>query len=259
MKRKCPKVVEPRFLIDFYDACLREPKFSKVAAIYDTSIGGLQVWMEKHPELKLAKQLADERREQKNTLAGYVFQRLSPDAREIWEEIQFWDGADSAYEKIESILSGKSVQLRQELFIHALVSNNFDVSTACRLVNLSLKQINDWRDTDMNFRALVEEIQFHKKNFFERALIGLVEQNHPGAVMFANRTLNADRGYGDKMKIEHTGQIDINHGFDIEDLELELDVKMKILDAIQRKRENLLMKQAAIDVPSKQLEYANRQ
>jgi hypothetical protein len=64
-------------------------------------------------------------------------------------------------------------------------------------------------------------------------------------------------GYGDKMKVEHSGQIDVNHGFDIEDLELDMDTKLKILDAIQRKRAKSEMTQGAIDVsPIRELDYA---
>ena len=73
-----------------------------------------------------------------------------------------------------------------------------------------------------------------KKNFFESSLIGLVEEGHPGAVIFANKTVNADRGYSEKLRIEHTAQG--NDLIDINELELDLDTRKKILDAIRSKK-----------------------
>lgn len=260
MKRKRPKELTPRLLLDFYDACLREKKTDKIAACFEVDWATVVDWMKKWPELAMAKQLAEERRKGRNTLSGYVFSRLSREAQDAWDKITFWDGHTSASEKIEDLLSSQPVSLRQELFIHALVSSNFDVSSACRLVNTNLATINIWKQ-DLAFRQLIDEIQWHKKNFFESALIGLVEQNHAGAVMFVNRTMNKDRGYGEKVEIQHTGQVDVNTGFDFEELDLDLETKEKILDAIRRKKE--LKNGGVIDVEpasaAPQLEYANRQ
>jgi hypothetical protein len=65
----------------------------------------------------------------------------------------------------------------------------------------------------------------------------LVEERHPGAVIFANRTVNADRGYTEKMQVEHSGSV-AARGYQMEDIMpyLDIDTRRKILDAIAQKK-----------------------
>lgn len=223
------------FILDFYDAWLRSDDPGKVAtALNISSTTVMNAWIAKHPELRQAKELADSRRGSRDTFSGYIFKHLSSEAQKIWEQIKFWDDA-SAYDKIETVLNGQTKRIRQELFIHALVSSNFDISEALRMCSMARSTFNHWRDTDLEFRQLVEEIQWHKKNFFERALMDLVETRHPSAVMFVNRTINADRGYTEKMEVQHSGYL--GGGIRFEELDLDLDTKKKVLEAIRRKKE----------------------
>jgi hypothetical protein len=138
-------------------------------------------------------------------------------------------------ETIEKIFSGKAVQLRQQLFIHALCHTGFDLSKACRMVGINRMLIEQWR-RDAEFLQLLEEVQFHKKNFFEKALIGLVAEGHPGAVVFVNRTLNADRGYSEKLEVNHSGSVG-NQSFALDDLDLDLETRKKILLAIRKRNQ----------------------
>jgi hypothetical protein len=233
------------FVLDFYDAWLRSDDPGKVAAaLHAKNTGTVLNWMERHEELQLAKRLADSRRGTRETFTGYIFKHLSREARTVWEEIQFWDEA-SSYDKIEAVLTGQTKRIRQELFIHALVSTNFDISEALRMVAMSRTTFNHWRDNDLEFRQLVEEIQWHKKNFFEHALMDLVEQRHPSAVLFVNRTINADRGYSEKLEVQHSGSIAAGE-FNIEELDLDLDTRRKILEAMRRKKQAVQDVQAVV-------------
>jgi len=228
------KKLSLRFILDWYDAWLRDPEPAKVAAALEISSAVLQKRLEAHPELKEAKELAETRRGHRETFSGYVYQQLSPACRKLWDQLQFWNDSDNAYEKIEHILSGQTKQLRQELWLHALVTSNFNLSTACRMVAVSRNCLEEWRK-DLAFRQLVEEIQWHKKNFFENALLDLVEQRHPAAVLFVNRTINSDRGYTEKVQVEHSGQVGM--GFSLEELDLPLATRQEILAAIRRHKE----------------------
>lgn len=71
-------------------------------------------------------------------------------------------------------------------------------------------------------------------------MIGLVEEGHPNAVIFANRTQNADRGYNERLIIESketSGGSRTN--FNIADLDLDVPTLKKIQIAIQKwKREH---------------------
>lgn len=234
LPRRIGKKPTLEWVLVFYDAWLREGDESKVAAALDVRLETLRSWLNSKPEFKLAKEMADQRRGTRDTFQGYIFQHLSPEAKEIWDKLQFWQET-SSYERINVILGGKPKRIRQELFIHALVSSNFSLSEACRISGVSYSQMDDWRRYDAEFRQLIEEIQWHKKNFFERALIDLVEERHPGATIFVNRTINADRGYTEKIQVEHSGNI--GEGLSVDDLDLDLETKRKILAAIRKKKE----------------------
>ena len=227
-QKRAGKPLPLRYVLQFYDAYSRSKNIAKVAAALETTGPNLQNQIDKHPSLQLAKEIADSYRPFQ-TLPGYVFSSLSKDAQETWKQIT---QADSR-EAVQRIFSRKTKELRQELFIYALVSSCYDLSSACRLVAMDRVQLQKWKH-DLHFLQLMEEIQWHKKNFFESSLIGLVEERHPGAVIFVNKTLNADRGYSEKIQVEHSGQI--NTGFTIEDLDLDLDTRKKILEAIRRKK-----------------------
>lgn len=224
------KQVPAEFLINFYDAYLREDGDANVAKKLDVTSKTLRDRVAKYPDLQLAKKLAQERKAGNATLSNYVYKRLSNDAQKTWSEIQFWHDESTSYDRLEAILAGKSEKLRQELFIHALVCNSFDISTACYQTNTSRLKLNQWK-TDLAFRQLVEEIQLNKEDFFEKALVDLAGQGNPAAVIFANKTLNGKRGYNEKLTVEHTGGINI--GLNFEDLILPIEVKRVVLQAIK--------------------------
>ncbi len=242
--RKAPQQYTVELVCNVYDAFLREKEETKIASALGTTFKTLQDWMEKYPDLKKARDLAISRRVTENTLAGYIYKHLTPEAQKVWDEIEFWDEDGSATTRIAEILSGRPTKLRQEIFIHALISKSFNLSEACRIACVSRQTVESWRKTDLQFAQLVEEIQFHKKNFFESSLIDLVAAGNPGAVMFVNRTVNSDRGYGEKMQVNH----DVDVSFQIEDLGLDRDTKRKILDAMRAKRLN--EPGQVIDVPA---------
>jgi len=183
----------------------------------------------------LARKLAEQVKPRREaTFAAYVFKQLSPEAQKAWESIRFWSNHKDASKMIEKLLHPHNRRVRQELFIHALVSTTFDTTAACRLACVSKDTLRVWREEDLEFCQLVEEVQWHKKNFFEKAMLDLVNERHPLATIWVNKTVNADRGYSEKIKVEHSINPD---GFNFEDLDLDLETKRKILDAIRRKRE----------------------
>lgn len=243
-----------KFLLDWYDVWLRESEYESVSRALEISEPALRRWEIKHKDLQFAKQLAFERRGKMESFSGYIFQHLSEKARAVWEQVQFWQDSGSATIKIEKILNGQTIKLRQELFVHALVNSNFDLSTACRMVAVSRRTLEEWRQ-DPDFRELINEIQWHKKNFFEHALVDLVAMRHPGATVWVNKTLNADRGYGEKVEVQHSGQLDVS--FSIDELDLDLSTRRKILDAMHRKKDKSSLPNV-IDLPPT-IEIAHRE
>lgn len=219
-------------ILNFYDCALREgSSVQKLSEAMEISVSYMRHLLDK-PEYKLALQMAEKRRGQRDTLSGYVFSRLSKEAQAVWEKIQAYDQS-SQHDLVDQLLDGHKTEIRQELFVHALVHSSFDASTACRMVRIPRTTLESWRQNDLHFRQLMEEIQWHKKNFFERSLIDLVEEHHPGAVLFVNRTVNADRGYTEKLELSQNNNGANNGAIDFDTLELDLDTRKKILDAIR--------------------------
>jgi len=202
---------------------------ARVAVCLEITQKALLYQIDHHPELQLAKNLADQFRTE-ISLSSFIFSRLSKEAQETWNQIQTAKNA----EKLEAIFMNKPRKIRQSLFVFALVTSSFDLSEACRMVGIPRGTLDAWRIADPRFADIIREIEWHKKNFFESRLVQLVEQNHPGAVIFVNRTLNADRGYSEKIQLQHSGSIET--GFSIDQLDLDLETKKKVLAAIRKKK-----------------------
>lgn len=236
--RRPPQKLTTQLILDVYDAFLREYETTKIASALGVSQGTLMSWIEKYPELELAKTTAEQRRGKTSDFSNYVYQHLSPAIKKIWDEIVLWSDHANAQEKIQALLSGQPTRARQEIFIHALVSHSFNLSEACRIACVSRATVEQWKKDDYEFLQLVEEITWHKKNFFESALVDLVAMRNPGAVMFVNRTVNADRGYSEKLEVNHSGTI--KQGIDIDELDLSIEVRRAILEALRKKKQSVI-------------------
>lgn len=224
--------IDLRFILDFYDAFLREPILNRVAEALEVPKDTLFDLARTNPHLKLAKEIADERREKKSTLANHILGNLSPEAKKKWDEIQFWDQGGT---ETPAQMKQATKKLRQEIFLHALLANQWNMSEACRLAGVNRETMGGWTNYDAEFRELIKEVRWHQGNFYESKLVQLVDEGYPGAILFANKTFNADRGYNEKLQVEHTGQI--GGGIDVNELDLDLDTRRKILEAIRKKKE----------------------
>lgn len=189
-----------------------------------------------HPDWALARKVAEKQqasRSREKTFGNYVFKHLSDDAKETWEKLKFWVDHQDGAQQIRQIVEGKAKRIRQELFIHALVSTHYDMSRALMMTGLPKTALDNWR-SDLHFAQLFDEIQWHKKNFFEKAMMDLVADRNPLATVWVNKTVNADRGYSEKIQVQHVGK---DLGFSFEDLDLDIDTRRKVLEAIRRRQE----------------------
>lgn len=172
-----------------------------------------------------------------NNFVDYVYGHLKPETRKLWEEMRFWENEADATERTEALLQDKGDRVRQELFVHALVSSGFNLSAAMRMAAVSRNTYNRWI-LRADFNELMDELTFHKKNMFEGALLDLVKARNPQAVIFANKTQNADRGYGDKTTVEHTGTVHHQHEVvPFDKLDLSPACLREVLDATRRYKE----------------------
>lgn len=192
--------------------------------------------MEKDQYLKEAIEEGRKFANQGNALSSfkdYVYGKLPEDLQEMWDELDDMDRDDTALERVEEMLGMAGSRSRQYLFVHAMIQNNFMVTPAARKVGASVATVKKWMEDD-EFRDLLEEIKFAKKDFVEGKLMDLVEARETPAVIFANKTLNADRGYGNKMEVAHTGFVEHNHNIiDLDKVNIPVDLRVKLLECIE--------------------------
>ena len=162
----------------------------------------------------------------------YVHERLPAHLIPLWQQIVEWDKTglmDS--DTIDEFFHRHGVRIRQHLFVYAMVATNFNPSAACRMVGVTRCVLDKW-SRDNNFKELMQELHWHKKNFYEAALMRLVDRGDTTATIFVNRTFNRDRGYNEKIElvIEEKGK-----GVDIDSLNLPLETRKQILLAMRAK------------------------
>jgi len=173
------------------------------------------------------------------TFHEYIFQKLPPNLAQLYKEIEAVEAEENGIARIEAMLVKQGKRARQHLFLHALVTSNFNVSRACSMVNISRKTFESWVTSEPDFQELMDEMDYHKKNYFESALVGLVARGDSSATIFVNKTVNRDRGYNDKLDVNIQGHIEHNHAhalIPISDLELPLETRTAILQAMRTRK-----------------------
>lgn len=194
-----------------------------------------RAWCRQKPALAdaLARARAARNPEGQPTFHQYVFDHLSPELREIWSEIEFYGEDANGIEMIDAMLKNHGVRVRQHLFLYALTQSMFNVSQSLRRLCIPRKTFEAWVANDPEFAELMDELHHHKKNFFESAFIGRVAAGSDACIIHAAKTQLRDRGYNDKIEIEHTGHVTADTAVPFEELDLDLDTRKKIRDAMR--------------------------
>jgi hypothetical protein len=201
-------------------------------------------WRRRRPAVAHAlRQARSDKKKGSETFREYVYKRLPEELQHVWDKIHKADEAGNPIVRFEALIARHGKNGRQHLFLHALLHSNFNASEACRLVNIPRATLNNWLKYDPDFAALVDEVQWHKANFFEGKLIELVERGEPSIVWNVNKTFNRKRGYEDKIKVEgkHLHEHVHAHGVvDVDSLGLPLDVRKQLLAAVRAKQVDVI-------------------
>lgn len=218
----------------------------EIAAAIGVSISGWKLWKNDKPALRMALKQARTKpnSDEAETFMDYVYKRLSPKLREMWGKIIQLDKHRNGLELVEAVLAEGGIRARQHLFIHALVCGNFNKSEACRRVNITVATMREWIENDPQFPLLIDEIHWHKKNFFEGALTKLVRDGDTAATIFANKTFNKDWGYSEKHELEIKGEVQQTVTVKMDELDLPIEVQKRLLEAMRTKNVEV------IDVPT---------
>lgn len=207
------------------------------------SITTFEKWKNVRPAFRQALlQARSKDRSHVETFSQFIHGRLPAAAKRLWEEMEqaeriFEEGGDDRRDAVIDMIATQGKRLRQQLFVHALVCSNFQVSFACRRTGISVPEVKGWASKDAGFAELLAGVQQCKKDFFEGALIDLVAKRDSAAVIFVNKTVNKDRGYGES-KDDVTRKVQHEHRLVLD--ELPLEAQKALLEAMKRKESRLL-------------------
>lgn len=254
MSKKKP-LKKPKYTGRYKDRIKYDPKHAIPAAVlaYASSTDmdicrhlkmsdvAFRKWRRKYPFFNYAVEEGRRIRTLRNTgesIQEWVAGRLSPAARKVWDSIMFWQEHKDEYDKIREVIKPQSEHIRKTVWLHAFVKCRFSISSACRLVGISYHAVNQWRQ-EGEFKKMVDEILAMQGDFIEEALMDLVAARDTGAVIFASRTKNRDRGYGDKIDVNHSGSIKHEVSFPWDKLFSMVSVKcmVELKDAMDKLKE----------------------
>lgn len=234
---RTPDKFNTRMLLTIYDMVKAGANDSKIAGVLGIQRKTLYIWRRDREEVRQAyKEAKAKQVNNTTTFKDFVYNRLSKRLQLAWQELSACEREQNPHKRIEALFRRKGVRVRQQLFVHALVDSNFNPSLACRKVNISKSTLDDWVAKDPEFSDLLAEIDWHKGNYFEGKLIGLCEAGESSAILFANRTFNARRGYGNKTEVVHSGGVNNVHAMiDVDDLDLPLEVRKAMLRKLRER------------------------
>lgn len=216
-------------------AALTAANDKELAISLGISEAKLKEWRNEHPSfyraIVAARQHASNSEAASEAMLKHISSSLSPELRELWDTL---NGTDvSAKDAVMYSLATRGDYDRQKLLLHALSVTRFDITRCCTLLGISKTQLDSWAKNDPKFVKLWEEVSFAKKNFIESALMRKIDEGDTRAIIFASKTLNKDRGYGETLEV--TGRVEHIHAhIDFDRLDLDVETKSKILLACKR-------------------------
>ena len=159
---------------------------------------------------------------------------MSPDLREKWEVIKAAEAEPNAttQAKADAMLEAAGKYTKQNLFIYALTSSNFSLSKSLRRVNVSKTLYDSWCQ-DPEFGRLIDEIKWHKDNFFEECFIRLVASGDSPATLHAAKSRLAHRGYNPTHKLDMDAQVNQNTTVEVDKLNLPIEQRVALLTAMR--------------------------
>jgi hypothetical protein len=226
------------FYVTVYSLAKSGMSEARIAKSLGVSTVTLSNWKKKKPALRdaIKRGKSTDKALTTKSFNDYVYQKLPEKLMKIWDEIQSLESQTNGIQKIETLLATNGKRARQHIFLHALVTSNFNVSRACSVCNIPRRTFENWVTEEPDFSELMNEINIHKKNFFEASLVGLVARGDSAATIFVNRTFNRDRGYNEKVDVNVVGKVEHEHvhaHIAIDELELNLETRTEILKAIR--------------------------
>lgn len=227
-------VFTPDRIWQAYQAALTATSDKELATILGISEDRLKAWKGEHPPfyraIVAARAHSTGASGAATALTQHVSNSLPKELRDLWEDLS-GDNL-TAQETVRYNLATKGDYDRQRLLVHALSVTRFDLNRCCQILDISKAKLDSWVQTDPRFAQLWEQVHWAKQNFLESALMEKVAEGDTKSIIFANQSVNRDRGYGQSVKIEATHH-HVHAVVDVTKLALDVETKSKILDAIR--------------------------
>ncbi len=247
-KRQKSMVYQKTFPITAAVLAYAGRKNSEIQRYFKVADVTFQKWQKKRPFLAFALKEGRALRASQNTdkLDEWIISKLTPQSREVWESLMFWQEHRDAGEKLAGITKPLTLAMKQRIFLYALIRGRFSVSAACSVTGIPRRTVDSWK-IQGKFKDLFDEVMTMQNDFIEEALMDLVAMRDTGAVIFASRTKNKERGYGDKLEINQniSGTINVQHAFKLDKLMGMLSVRcraelVEAMDKVEAEERKLL-------------------
>lgn len=236
-----PKTIwRDSFYVKAYELAAQGMSDTKIANTLDVPTRTFAHWKATKKALRNALVRARKRGKNTKTFQDYVFGRLPPRLQELWGSVRDLNKRRDIV-ALERMLEDAGERSRQELFVYALTRTHFNPTKAGKLVGVGAKTFKQWC-LDPDFAELMAEVEWHKLNFFEDAVIEAVERGDRGMVRFVASTRLQERGYGKVLNVKHDHGGTVEHvhtSVPLDELDLPLAQRRAILEALRAKTQAL--------------------
>jgi len=99
----------------------------------------------------------------------------------------------------------KKLRGKKKMLLESLKGQLGVVTTACKQAGVSRETHYKWLRTDENYKAWVMDLPELTHDFAENALLKLIGDGDPKAIIFYLKTKAKERGYVEKQEIEYMG------------------------------------------------------
>lgn len=241
-KRKKPGA-KSKFKPEFYVLCFRlaleGSAIRDMAPLCGVAEDTFRGWMKSRRAFRKAIREGQAMRKggKGHTLSDWVYGQLAPEMQEVWDELKSYQKRRACRDKVKAMFDKRGQAVRKQMFLHALVTKKFNMSAALQMCCLSKRELDLWINEDDRFAELIKEMEWHLNNFYESKLVELVKEKDTAAVLMVNKSRNKDRGYAERMEVEHKGKIVHDHRHKHMVCIDELDLPAKILRSIHNAME----------------------
>lgn len=222
---------------EFYVRCYQLAKTGstngQIASILGYSMESFRKVREERPALDKALKEARE----KKGIGNFIYGKLSKEAQACWRRVMSAEKEVNSVRKIEKLFGVYGEGIKKELFLHCLAATYFNPTKACRKLGMPLREYKTWVENDFEFAQLMLEMQEHRSDFYDEAFNDLIVKREPSVVLHAQKTFNGNKGFSDKLKVEHTGEVKSTQVLELSEQLLgllSLGAKREVMKALEQ-------------------------